>query len=179
MIFKETSISGSYIIELEKLKDNRGFFARTFCKNEFKKQGLHLDFVQQSISYNEKRGTLRGMHYQIEPYEEIKIVSCVQGAIYDVIVDLRKESDTYLKWFGIELNDKNNKSLYIPKGVAHGFQTLLDKTIVFYQMSEVYNFESSRSILWCDSRINISWPIEKIIISKKDKNIFNGNKNEK
>ncbi len=171
MIFKETSISGSYIIELEKLKDNRGFFARTFCKNEFKRQGLHLDFVQQSISYNEKRGTLRGMHYQIESHEEIKLVSCVKGAIYDVIVDLRKESNTYLKWFGVELNDINNKIIYVPRGIAHGFQTLLDETLVFYQMSNFYNYESARGFSWCDPIVNIEWPIkDELIISNKDKN---------
>ena len=172
MLFTELEIAGVYVIELQKHQDERGFFARTWCREEFAKQGLHLEYVQQNISYNKKRGTVRGMHYQIAPYEEIKLVSCIKGAIYDVVVDLREQSATYGQWLGIELNDVNNKILYIPKGIAHGFQTLADETTVFYQMSDFYQPESARGIAWNDKKTNIDWPIkEGIIISEKDKNI--------
>lgn len=168
MLFKETIISGVYIIELEKKYDERGFFARTWCKNEFKEQGLESELAQCNLSYNKKCGTLRGMHYQIAPYGETKLVSCISGAIYDVIIDLRKESPTYEKWYSVELTAENGLMLYIPKGIAHGFQTLKDKTSVFYQMSEFYHPESARGIRWDDVKFNIKWPIAEKIISEKD-----------
>ena len=168
MLFKETIISGVYIIELEKKYDERGFFARTWCKNEFKEQGLESELAQCNLSYNKKCGTLRGMHYQITPYGETKLVSCISGAIYDVIIDLRKDSPTYEKWYSVELTAENGLMLYIPKGIAHGFQTLKDKTSVFYQMSEFYHPESARGIRWDDVKFNIKWPIAEKIISEKD-----------
>ena len=168
MLFKETIISGVYIIELEKKYDERGFFARTWCKNEFKEQGLESELAQCNLSYNKKCGTLRGMHYQIDPYGETKLISCISGAIYDVIIDLRKDSPTYEKWYSVELTAENGLMLYIPKGIAHGFQTLKDKTSVFYQMSEFYHPESARGIRWDDVKFNIKWPIAEKIISEKD-----------
>lgn len=170
MVFTKTKLKGAYIIELEPLKDERGFFARTFCQNDFKKNGLNPRIAQCNISFNQKKGTLRGMHYQVAPYEEAKLVSCTRGSIYDVIVDLRSDSPTYCKWFAVELSDKNYKMLYIPEGFAHGFQSLKDNTIVFYQMSEFYNPESARGVRWDDTMFGIKWPLSNKVISKKDLN---------
>src|SRR5665647_2542536 len=132
MIFKETKIKGVYLIEPEFLTDERGFFARSFCKEAFQRYGLDLDIVQCNISYNKKKGTLRGMHYQVPPFEEAKIVSCSKGSIYDVAVDLRRDSSTCCQWVATELSEKNFKMIYIPRGCAHGFQTLEDDAMVFY-----------------------------------------------
>jgi len=173
MIFSETKLSGAYIIEIEKEEDNRGFFARTFDKNEFSKIGLDSKFVQFSISYNKKKGTIRGMHYQTEPYEESKIVKCTKGSIFDIIIDLRPNSKTLKKWFSIELNANNHKMLYVPKGFAHGFQTLEDDSEVFYQISQYYNSEHSMRIRWDDKTFQINWPLEISTISEKDKNFEN------
>jgi dTDP-4-dehydrorhamnose 3,5-epimerase len=169
MIFKETKLKGAYIIELELIEDDRGFFARSFCKNEFEKLGLNPNIVQCNISYSKKRGTLRGMHYQVAPYEESKIVSCRRGTIYDVILDLRLDSPTYCQWFALELSADNFKMLYIPEGLAHGFQTLEDNTVVFYQMSEFFYSEYARGVRWDDPLFRIKWPIPDTILSKKDK----------
>lgn len=125
MIFKETRLKGVYIIEIEPLEDKRGFFARSFCRKEFETKGLNLHIVQCNVSYNKKNGTLRGMHYQAAPHEEAKLVSCIRGAIYDVIIDLRSDSPTYCQWFAVELTSDNCRMLYIPEGFAHGFQTLM------------------------------------------------------
>lgn len=168
MIFTETEFSGVYIIEPEKLEDDRGFFTRIWDKKKFIDMGLDSNFVQSSISMNKKKGTLRGLHYQSSPYEENKIVRCVRGKIYDVIIDLRLNSKTFKKWFSIELSEDNYKMLYIPKGFAHGFQTLEDDTEVFYQISEYHNSEFSKGILWNDTKLNIKWPLPVTIISKKD-----------
>jgi dTDP-4-dehydrorhamnose 3,5-epimerase len=169
MIFTETKIKGVYLIEPELLTDERGFFARSFCKDEFRNHGLETDIVQCNISYNKKKGTLRGMHYQIPPFEEAKIVSCTKGSIYDVIVDLRKGSATYCQWVAIELSDNNFKMMYIPKGCAHGFQTMEDDTIVNYQMTEFYHPECARVVQWDDPQYKIMWPLnDSIIISHKD-----------
>jgi len=174
MIFTETKIKGAFIIEPELLMDERGFFARTFCKEEFEKQGLDTSIVQCNISYNKKKGTLRGMHYQARPYEEEKIVSCTKGSIYDVVVDLRKESLTYCQWVATELNEKNFKMMYIPSGCAHGFQTLEDEVIVYYQMTGFFHPECARGVRWDDPVIKIDWPIiKKMIISEKDRNYMN------
>ena len=170
MIFQETPLKGAYAIVMEKIEDERGFFARTWCKKEFEKNGLNLDLVQCNISYNKKRGTLRGLHYQEEPFGEVKLVRCIKGAIYDVIVDLRKDSDTYLKWFAIELTEENRNMLYIPQGFAHGFQTLKNDTEVFYQMSEFYDPQAARGYRWDDKAFGINWPIKEKIISNKDAN---------
>jgi dTDP-4-dehydrorhamnose 3,5-epimerase len=168
MIFKETKLKGAYIIELEPIKDERGFFARTFCQKEFTKYNLNSHIVQCNISFNKKRGTLRGMHYQVAPYEEAKLVSCIRGAIYDVIIDLRPDSPTYCQWFAVELSSEDYKMLYVPKGFAHGFQTLEDNTVVFYQMSEFYHPECARGARWDDKAFGIEWPISVKIISEKD-----------
>jgi dTDP-4-dehydrorhamnose 3,5-epimerase len=167
----ETPLKGAYVIEIEKIVDERGFFSRSWCQKEFYDAGLVSDLVQCNISYNHRKGTLRGMHYQLPPYEETKLVRCTKGAIYDVIIDIRPQSSSYLKWFGVELSEMNYKMLYIPKGFAHGFQTLEDQTEVFYQMSDWFHAESSRGISWDDAVFGIDWPFErKRIISDKDMN---------
>ena len=169
MIFRETKLKGSYIIEPELLEDERGFFARSFCKHEFEDHGLVSNFVQCNISFNKKKGTLRGMHYQAAPHAEAKLVVCISGAIYDVIIDLRKQSATFGQWQAFELTAHNRRMLYIPEGFAHGFQSLLDETSVFYQMSEFYHPECSQGIRWDDSAFEIKWPvIDERIISEKD-----------
>lgn len=170
MKFIETKLDGAYLIEPERLEDERGFFARTFCQREFEKHGLNFRIVQCNISHNKKKGTLRGMHYQVAPYEEAKLVSCIRGAIYDVIVDLRPDSSTYCQWFAVELSAENYKILYVPKCFAHGFQTLEEDTEVFYQMSEFYHPECALSVRWDDQAFGIEWPLKVEIISEKDKN---------
>jgi dTDP-4-dehydrorhamnose 3,5-epimerase len=181
MIFTETKLKGAFIIEPEPLEDERGFFARTFCRKEFESYGLNPKVVQCNVSYNKKGGTLRGMHYQDAPYEEAKLVSCISGAIYDVIIDLRLESPTYCQWFAATLYGFNfsthppihpstHKLLYIPEGFAHGFLTLTDNTEVFYQMSEFYMPEYARGVRWDDVAFSIKWPSDIHIISEKDRN---------
>lgn len=170
MIFKETSLKGAYIIELNQLEDERGFFSRTFCQDEFKKYNLEYNIAQCNISFNKLKGTLRGMHYQVTPYEEAKLVRCIRGSIYDVIIDIRKDSETYLKWISVELSENNYLSLYIPKGFAHGFQTLEDNTDVFYQMYQMYQPNSASGIRYNDTIFNIKWPLEITSISDRDKN---------
>jgi len=177
MIFKETELKGAYSIQLEQKQDERGFFARSFCREEFRQQGIDFNITQSNISFNKNKGTLRGLHYQISPHEEAKLVSCPKGAIYDVIIDLRLHSPTYCKWLAIELSAQNYTSFYIPKGFAHGFLTLAPDTVVLYQMSEPYYPESSRGIRWNDPAFLINWPSDKQIISTKDKAypLFNKN----
>lgn len=169
MMFKETKLKGAYIVEIEPIEDERGFFARSWCKEEFENQGLNSNLFQCNISFNKKSGTLRGMHYQCKPHEEVKLVRCSRGSIYDVIIDLRSNSETYKQWIGIELTDQNKKMIYIPEGFAHGFQTLEDNTEVFYQMTELYHPECARGVRWNDEMYRIKWPIEAIIISDKDR----------
>jgi dTDP-4-dehydrorhamnose 3,5-epimerase len=173
MRFIETRLKGAFIIEPERLEDERGFFARTFCQKEFEAHGLNPRLVQCNISYNKHKGTLRGMHYQVAPMAEAKLVSCTRGAIYDVIIDLRPESPTYCQWLAEELNAENHKMIYIPEGFAHGFQTLEDGTDVFYQMSEFYSPKHARGIRWNDSTFGIEWHERQRIISTKDKNYTN------
>lgn len=169
MIFTETRLRGAYIIELEPRMDERGFFARTFCRQEFIAHGLNPDFVQCDISFNKKKGTLRGLHYQAKPFEEAKLVRCNRGAIYDVIIDLRPESPTHRQWVSVELSQENHKAVYIPQGFAHGFQTLQDDSEIFYQMSESYHPDHSRGIRWDDPALGIIWPpVPQRIISAKD-----------
>lgn len=173
MIFTETKIKGVFIIEPELLTDERGFFARSFCKDEFRDHGLETDIVQCNISYNKKKGTLRGMHYQAPPFEEAKIVSCTKGSIYDVVLDLRKDSATYCQWIAVELTNENYKMVYIPKGCAHGFQTLKNDSVVFYQMTEYFHPECAKGIRWDDSAFGIVWPQKnRIIIAKKDQSFL-------
>jgi dTDP-4-dehydrorhamnose 3,5-epimerase len=173
MIFKETKLGGSYIISLDKIEDERGFFARSFCVSEFQDRGLNATIKQCNISFNKKKYTLRGMHFQIKPYEETKIVRCTSGAIYDVIIDLRKDSATYKQYFAIELNSNNRDMLYIPEGIAHGFITLADNTEVVYQMSGYYSPEHASGVRWDDSAFEIKWPCMPKVISDKDSNYTN------
>jgi dTDP-4-dehydrorhamnose 3,5-epimerase len=168
MHFIPVSLLGAYVIEPDALEDDRGFFARTWCQQEFDKKGLDPHLVQCNISFNKKRGTLRGMHCQVSPFAETKLVRCTQGAIYDVIVDLRPESQTYLQWTAIELTAENRKALYVPKGFAHGFQTLEDSSEVFYQMSEFYAPDYARGFRWNDPQFNINWPEPVSMISERD-----------
>lgn len=174
MRFHETQLKGAYIIELEKREDDRGFFARSWCTQEFKDQGLNSNLVQCNISFNRQRGTLRGMHYQAPPHEETKLVRCTRGAIFDVIIDIRPESPTFKQWVAFELAAENRKMLYIPEGMAHGFQTLEDKTEVFYQMSEFYHPQSARGVRWNDPAFEIDWPkAHQRMISDKDQSYPN------
>jgi len=168
MIFTETDIPGCLIIDIEPAFDERGFFARTFCKKEFAAHGLETEFVQCSISYNKKKGTLRGMHYQVAPHEEVKIVSCLRGAIYDVAIDLRPDSHAFMRWVAVELTEQNHRSLYIPKGCAHGFQTLGNDSTVSYRISQFYHPESARGMRWDDPVFGFEWPLSPEVISKKD-----------
>lgn len=171
MLFKETKLRGAYILDLEPHYDERGFFSRAWCENEFKEYGLKTGIVQCNISYNNKKGTLRGMHYQKEPYCETKFIRCIKGSLYDVIIDLRVNSDTYGQWLGIELSEKDYRGIYVPEGFAHGFQTLEDNTCAFYQVTEFYTPGAEQGIKWNDSMFNIEWPIkENLIISDKDRN---------
>lgn len=168
MIFTETDLQGAFVIEPEKLEDGRGFFARTFCQKEFEACGINSRLVQCSISFNRTKGALRGMHYQAPPHEEARLISCVKGAIYDVVIDLRPGSPTYCHWFAVELSSENYKMFYVPEGFAHGFQTLEHNTVVFYQMSEFYHPESGRGVRWDDPFYGIAWPLEPQGISARD-----------
>jgi len=168
LIFTETELKGAFIIELEKLEDERGFFARTWDQKLFEENGLNSRIVQCDISFNKLKGTIRGMHFQIPPHEEAKVVSCIKGKIYDVIIDLRSSSETYKKWFGCELSSENRKILYIPEGFAHGFETLENDTEVFYQMSEFYMPKYARGIKWNDESFDIKWPLNPTMMSQKD-----------
>ena len=168
MIFEPLALDGAYLIKPEINEDERGFFARSFCKEEFRAHGLVDEYVQCNISYNRKKGTLRGMHYQLPPHEETKLVRCTKGAMYDVIVDIRKDSPTREKWLGTEINEDNRHMIYIPEGFAHGFISLVNDTEVFYQMSTYYDADSVSGFCWNDPVVNIKWPIENIIISKND-----------
>jgi dTDP-4-dehydrorhamnose 3,5-epimerase len=168
MKFVETKIKGAFLIEPERLTDKRGFFGRVWDLKEFKKHGLDPKLAQCSISFNKKKGTLRGMHWQAAPHAENKVARCTMGAIYDVIIDLRPESKTFKKWFAVELSAENRRMLYIPKGVAHGFQTLSAKTEVFYQISETHHPQSARGVKWNDPAFKIKWPLPISVISTKD-----------
>ena len=168
MIFTETKLKGAFVIDMEPIEDERGLFARSWCREEFEANGLNPQLTQCNISFNNKKGTLRGMHFQKPPHEEAKLVRCTQGAIFDVIIDLRPDSSTCKQWVGEELTAKNRKMLYIPEGFAHGFLTLEDATEVFYQMSTSYVPDSASGILWDDPTLNIHWPEQPQIISQRD-----------
>ena len=168
MKFAETKLKGAFIITPDLMEDERGFFARAFCRNEFEGQGLNPNLVQSNISFNETKGTMRGMHYQAGPHAEVKLVRCTAGAIYDVIVDLRPESPTFRQWFSTELTEKNHQLLYVPEGFAHGYQTMTPQTEVFYQVSVFYHRASERGIRWDDPAFGIEWPLPITVISKKD-----------
>ena len=168
MIFTETALPGAYVIDLEPQADERGFFARAWCAREFAARGLESRLVQSSISVTTRRGTLRGMHYQAPPHAEVKLVRCTRGAVFDVIIDLRPDSATYLRPFGVELTAENRLALYIPKGFAHGFQTVVDDTEVFYHMSEVYVAAAGRGLRWNDPTFGVPWPIVPPILIARD-----------
>ena len=169
MIFEETKLKGAYIIRIEKRVDDRGFFARAWCKKESEEHRVNSHFVQANIAYSRKKGTLRGLHYQVSPCEETKLVRCTKGRIFDVIIDLRPKSPTYMKWVGFELMAGNGKMLYVPENFAHGYLTLTNHAEVFYQVSEFYSPESERGIRYNDPVIGIKWPDDVRIISDKDK----------
>jgi dTDP-4-dehydrorhamnose 3,5-epimerase len=169
MVFTETKLKGAFLINLKRFEDERGFFARTFCQKEFKEHGLNTQIVQANISYNKKRGTFRGMHMQLAPNEESKLIKCTSGAIYDVIIDMRISSDTYKQWIGVELTAENHQLLYVPEGFAHGFITLKNDTEVTYQMNQFYAPESEKGFRWNDPGFGIVWPIQPLVIAEKDK----------
>ncbi len=168
MRFEETKIEGAYVVDVEPIRDNRGFFARSFCAREFEQRGLQAVVAQCNVSFNHCKGTLRGMHFSVEPGAEAKLVRCTRGAIWDVIVDLRPDSPTYLGHVGIELSAENHRALYIPVGFAHGLQTLTDDAEIFYQMSEFYIAAAQRGYRFDDPAFGIAWPLEVAVISDKD-----------
>jgi dTDP-4-dehydrorhamnose 3,5-epimerase len=169
MIYQEAKLAGVFEIRLERKIDERGFFARSWCRQEFEQHGLNSNLAQCSISFNSKKGTLRGMHYQVGRHAETKLVRCIKGAIYDVAVDMRPNSTTFKQWIGAELTATNQHALYIPQGCAHGFLTLEDETEVFYQISEFYHPESARGVRWNDSAFGVVWPEAVQIISDRDR----------
>jgi len=171
LIFTPTPLEGAFVVELELLEDDRGFFARSFCEKEFEAQSLAPRFVQCNVSFNRSKGTLRGLHYQAEPFAEEKLVRCTGGAIMDVMVDLRPASATFGRWHGVQLDDENRRALYIPKGFAHGFQTLTDAAEVLYLMSAFYRPGAARGIRWDDPTIGVEWPLPDPIVSERDQGL--------
>jgi dTDP-4-dehydrorhamnose 3,5-epimerase len=170
VILHKTALKGTYILDIERLEDQRGFFARAWCKKEFAVYGLNSDLLQSNLGFSKKRGTLRGMHYQVAPCEETKLVRCTMGAIYDVALDLRRDSPTYQQWIGVELTADNRRMLYIPEGCAHGYQTLVDKTEIVYQAAQFYAPECARGVRYDDPTFGIQWPLTVQVISDTDKN---------
>jgi dTDP-4-dehydrorhamnose 3,5-epimerase len=166
--FTETKVAGAFLIEPEPIEDERGFFARTFCREEFEAHGLDPVVAQCNLSFNHRRGTLRGLHYQAAPHQEAKLVRCTRGAIWDVALDLRPGSPTYRAWFGAELSHGNRASLYIPQGCAHGFLSLTDASEVAYQMSAPYAPDAARGVRWDDPAFGIEWPGEVLVINQRD-----------
>jgi len=168
MIFTETKIKGAFIVDIKPMEDERGFFARSWCQKDFEDAGLVSRVVQSNISLNHKKGTLRGMHFQLSPFEETKLVRCTRGAIVDVLVDLRPESPTHKQWVAVELTEDNHRMLYVPRRFGHGFQTLTDNAEVFYQVSQFYSAEHARGVRYNDPAFNISWPLPPAVMSKND-----------
>jgi dTDP-4-dehydrorhamnose 3,5-epimerase len=168
MTFTQLDLKGAYTIDLDPIEDDRGFFARSWDAREFEKHGLNPRVAQCNVSYNKMRGTIRGLHFQIAPGEEAKLVRCIRGSIFDVIVDLRHGSGTFGRWTSTVLTDENRLALYVPEGFAHGFETLADETEVMYQMSEYYAPDLARGVRWDDPSLAISWPIGNPIISERD-----------
>ncbi len=168
MRFTETRLQGAYIIDVERIEDERGFFALTWARNDIVARGLNPDLVQCNLSYNHRAGTVRGMHWQIAPHAETKLVRCTRGGIFDVVVDLRDDSPTYLQWVGAELTAENRRALYIPEGCAHGFQTLEDDTEVLYMLTEQYTPGAARGMRWDDPATDVTWPQPVTVISERD-----------
>ena len=169
MRFMELSLGGAFLIEPARQEDERGFFARTWCREEFAAHGIACAWVQCNVSFNRRRGTLRGLHYQAAPWEEAKLVRCTMGALYDVVLDLRPTSPTFKKHIGVELSASNRLMIYVPNGCAHGFQTLEDETEIFYQISEFYRPEHTAGVRWDDPAFGISWPHADPIMSERDR----------
>lgn len=170
MIFTETKLKGAFEIEIKKLEDDRGFFGRSWCANEMKDHGLKHELCQANTSFSKKKGTLRGMHYQADPYQETKLIRCTRGSIYDVIIDLRPGSPTFKQWIGVELTQDNYKMLYVPEDFAHGFITLEDDSEVTYLVTQFYTPGAEKGIRWNDPAFSIQWPFEPVIMTEKDKN---------
>jgi len=168
MIFTELNLKGAYIIDLKVFSDERGWFGRTYCKEEFNSKGLEQEWVQMNHSFTKKRGTVRGMHFQFPPYQEIKMVRCIAGTVYDVIVDIRKDSPSFLQHVGIELSAANKKMIYIPAGFAHGFQTLSDDAELIYHHSALYAPQAEAGLLHNDPLLNINWPLTVTELSERD-----------
>lgn len=168
MNFVETSLPGAFVVDIERMEDVRGFFARTFCEREFERHGIEPRFVQCNVSFNRIQGTVRGLHYQKAPHEEAKLVRCTTGAIWDVIVDIRRSSVTYAQWYAVELSAENRRALYIPPGFAHGFQTLTDGAEVYYQMSAPYESGAKAGISVIDPSLAIDWPLPISMLSTED-----------
>ena len=168
MRFHPTPLAGAWLIESQPIEDDRGFFARTWDLAEFAARGLDTSLAQTNLSFNRRAGTLRGMHFQFPPHSESKLVRCVAGRLYDVIVDLRPHSPTFLQWYGAELSADNLRSLFVPKGFAHGFQTLVDETMVFYQMSDTYAPAAAGGLRWNDPALAIAWPLPVSVIAARD-----------
>jgi dTDP-4-dehydrorhamnose 3,5-epimerase len=169
MFFTETRVKGAYVIDLERRADDRGFFARGWCQREFQTQGLTARLAQVNVSLNVRKGTLRGLHFQLPPCQEAKIVSCTRGAIYDVVVDLRRDSPTHMQWAAVELTAGNRRQLYVPEGCAHGFQTLDDNSELLYLMSEFYSPEHARGVRYNDPSFGIAWPLAAECLSEADR----------
>jgi dTDP-4-dehydrorhamnose 3,5-epimerase len=178
MLFKNNSIAGSYVIELEPKGDDRGFFSRVFCEKEFKAHGLETHHVQMNCSMSHVEGTLRGLHFQIGASAETKLVKCLSGKLWDVVVDLRRDSPSFGKYFGVELSAENRKMLYVPKGCAHGFITLQPKTEIFYCVTANYSAENERGLRWNDPTFKIEWPVQPKLISPRDESYPNFNSAE-
>lgn len=168
MIFVETKLKGAFIIEPERKEDERGFFARTWCRQEFEQHGLNSNLAQCSISYNKRKGTIRGMHFQDKPWPEAKLIRCTMGTVYDVVVDLRRDSPTFKQWVAEELSAENRRMLYVPQGFAHGFQTLRNNTEIYYQMSEYHRPEAAGGVRWNDPALGIAWPLSAVVVSERD-----------
>lgn len=170
MNFTETKLKDAFIIEIKRIEDERGFFARGWCQDEFKAHNLNPSIVQLNIGFSNKRGTLRGMHFQKAPWEEAKLVRCTKGAIYDVIIDLRRDSPTHRQWIGVELTEENRRMLYAPEGFAHGYQTLTDNTEIYYQTTQFYAPEFAIGVRFDDPAFNVMWPVPIEVISDQDRN---------
>lgn len=168
MIFHQTPLFGAFIIQMEEKRDHRGFFARSWCRREFEAHGLSLDFVQANISFNRSKGTLRGLHYQKEPFAEDKLVRCTRGSVFDVIIDLRPGSPSKGRWFGLELSAENHRALLVPKGFAHGFLSLRKDSEIYYLVSTYYTPAAESGVRWNDPQFKIEWPIPVSVISEKD-----------
>lgn len=179
MLFHETPLPGCYVIEPEQIKDQRGYFARVWCKKELEEHGLKAEVLQSNVGFSQRKGTLRGLHYQKAPHAEVKIVRCTRGAMFDVVVDLRLQSPTHKQWFGVELTESNGKMLYVPEGCAHGYLTLVDHTEMNYHTSRFFDRVSASGVRYDDPAFRITWPIETAVVSQQDAAWPNYEKTEK